>query len=253
MNKYGWLPDHPDIRDKVTRFAAPVHAHFTLPPHVDLRDKMPAVYDQGALGSCTANAIAAAIEYERARQGSSDDFTPSRLFVYYNERVMEGTVASDAGAMIRNGIKSVARLGDCPEEQWPYDPDVFAEQPPQDVYDAALHYRTVDYWRVPRDINQMRGCLAAGFPFVFGFSVYESFESDAVAETGIVDLPKPSEQMLGGHAVLAVGYDDAQQRVTVRNSWGATWGDKGYFYLPYAFLLNDDLSEDFWTIKLESA
>lgn len=95
----------------------------------------------------------------------------------------------------------------------------------------------------------MKGCLASGYPFVFGFSVYESFESQAVAQTGIVPMPSPNEQLLGGHAVLAVGYDDEQGRFIVRNSWGKDWGMEGYFTIKYDYLLNDNLADDFWTIR----
>lgn len=257
MNKYGWMPDVPDHRDRLFGVPAAIH----LPQVVDLRAKMPDVYDQGPLGSCTANAIAAAVQYERRRQGFADDFVPSRLFVYYNERVIEGTVSSDSGAMIRDGIKSVGRQGDCRESMWPYDVSKFSVKPDDLCYSQALKYKALDYWAVPRVMTQMRGCLNAGFPFVFGFSVYESFETDAVAKDGIVPYPDKDENLLGGHAVLAVGYDDTKPMLKrfppgcfiCRNSWGPNWGDKGYFYLPYQYLTNADLSDDFWTIKVEAA
>jgi C1A family cysteine protease len=99
-------------------------------------------------------------------------------------------------------------------------------------------------------LPQLKGCLASGSPVVFGFSVYESFESAAVAKTGTMPMPKPSEKQLGGHAVLAVGYDDAQERVIIRNSWGTGWGKKGCFTMPYAYITDDNLCDDFWTIRL---
>lgn len=250
MNRYGWTPDIPDHRDHQYLAAA---THVPLPSRYDMRPAMPPVYDQGELGSCTANAIAAAVQYARRRQGFQDDFVPSRLFIYYNERVMEGTVMSDSGAMIRDGIKSVGRHGDCPEDAWGYNTDKFAVRPDSACYANALKYRAVDYWRVPRSMSQMRGCLAAGYPFALGFSVYDSFESEAVARTGEVPMPGMHEALLGGHAVLAVGYDDAKGCFIVRNSWGVNWGADGYFYLPYAFLMNSDLSDDFWTVKAEAA
>jgi C1A family cysteine protease len=223
-----------------------------LPPSADLRLQCPPVYDQGQLGSCTANAIAAAVEFDLMRQKQKSVFIPSRLFLYYNERAMEGTVASDSGAQIRDGIKSEGTQGDCPENLWPYDIAKFAVKPPQICYDSAVKYKAISYQRLVQDINQLKGCLATGYPFVFGFTVYESFESQQVAQTGHAPMPAPGEQVMGGHAVMAVGYDDSQQWFVVRNSWGQSWGIQGYFTLPYAYLINQNLSNDFWTIRVVS-
>ena len=245
---YGWLPDLPDQRDFL--YAAPMAVLRILPPRVDLRSHCPAVYDQGALGSCTANAIGAAHQFEQMRQLSTRAFQPSRLFIYYNERVLEGTVNEDAGAQIRDGIKSVVRQGVCPETQWPYVIARFARQPAAACYEEALEQQVVSYRRLQPLLAQMKGCLASGFPFVFGFSVYESFEAESVARTGRVPLPKSGERVLGGHAVLAVGYDDATQCFTVRNSWGKTWGAKGSCFMPYAYLTDPNLAADFWTIRM---
>jgi C1A family cysteine protease len=245
---YGWVPDVPDHRDLA--YSAPMHAMTALPPSVDLRPQCPkTVYDQGQLGSCTGNAIAGAHEFDQMKQGFPSPFTPSRLFIYYNERVMEGTVNSDAGAQIRDGIKSIGHLGVCPETMWPYNISKFTVKPGATCFTEALKHCAVRYYRVPRTLTQMKGCLSEGFPFVFGFSVYESFESPAVAKTGIVPMPGTNETLLGGHAVLAVGYNDAQHRFIVRNSWGPAWGMKGYFTMPYAYLLDPNLSDDFWTVR----
>jgi C1A family cysteine protease len=244
---YGWIPDLPDHRDRM--YAAPKRA-AALPSKVDLHGQCPPVYDQGNLGSCTANALAAAIDFERNRQKLSF-LTPSRLFIYYNERVIEDSVESDNGAALRDGMKTIASQGACAESLWPYVVSKFEDQPPAAAYAAAVAHKTLSYNRVAQDVSLMKTSLASGFPFVFGFTVYESFESDAVARTGSVPLPGPDESALGGHAVLAVGYSDASERFLVRNSWGPSWGINGYFTIPYTYLSNADLATDFWTIRLE--
>jgi len=221
--RYGWLRDLPDHRDHL--YSAPAIA---LPPHVDMRAQCPPVYDQGQLGSCTANAIGAAVQFDWRKQSLQDE-TPSRLFIYYGERMVEGTVSSDSGAMLRDGIKVVATYGAPFETLWPYDITKFAVKPPPAAWAAGLQERAVTYARVMPRLNQMKGCLASGYPFVIGFSVYESFESAQVAASGVVPMPAWNEELLGGHAVLVIGYDDASQRFILRNSWGAGWGQAGYF------------------------
>jgi C1A family cysteine protease len=248
---FGWRPDKPDQRDHL--YAAPFKTLRALPTKVNLCEQtpcfMPDVYDQGELGSCTANAIGAAFEFELKKQHLKI-FMPARLFIYYNERAMEGTVDFDSGAEIRDGIKSVAHQGVCPETEWAYDISKFTVKPPPKCYKDALKDKVIQYSRVAQTLNQLKGCLASGYPFVFGFTVYESFDDPKVAKTGIAPMPGPTEKVLGGHAVLAVGYDDAQQRFIVRNSWGVEWGMKGNFSLPYGYLTVNDLSDDFWTIRL---
>jgi C1A family cysteine protease len=255
---YGWRPQLPDARDKV--YAPRLES---APPEYDLRPSMPPVYDQGQLGSCTGNAIAGAMEYERDRQGLSD-FVPSRLFVYYNERALEGTVATDSGAVIRDGIKVVNTQGICPETLWPYDTGMFAVKPPQRCYVAATKDTAVQYEAI-QTLGDLKDAIASNLAVVFGFTVHQSFESQAVAQTGVVPLPKPGDPPVGGHAVLAVGYSDPKGQVIVRNSWGASWGDHGYFYMPYQYLTGSEVSvdsspinhknlaSDFWAIQAVSS
>jgi C1A family cysteine protease len=248
IKRYGWIPDLPDRRDRM--FAAPAAALRARPPRVDLRAQNPPVFDQGQLGSCTAQAIAAALEFDQMKQQQADVFTPSRLFIYYNERVMEGTPDEDSGAMLRDGIKSVAKEGGPHESLWPYVISRFRQKPAAGVYEDGARHEAILYQRLRQSIEQLQGCLADGYPFVFGFSVYESFESADVAKTGTVRLPRRAEALIGGHAVVAVGYDDPRQRFIVRNSWGTSWGVGGYFTMPYAYLLDGGLSDDFWTIRM---
>jgi C1A family cysteine protease len=248
VKRFGWLPDLPDARDYT--YAAPLAMLRKLPAKVDLSGKCPPVYDQGELGSCTGNAIAAAIEFAEMKQRLAHVTTPSRLFIYYNERVIEHTVATDSGAMIRDGIKSVNKQGACRETTWPYKVVSFAKKPSAGAYQEGRKYLVSSYQRVTRNLTQMKGCLASGFPYVFGFTVYSSFMSAAVAKTGKLSMPRAGEKVEGGHAVLAVGYDDAQHRFIVRNSWGPGWGLKGYFTMPYAYLLDDNLADDFWTVRV---
>jgi C1A family cysteine protease len=244
---YGWNRDLPDGRDFM--YAAPVEVISALPKTVDLRPRCPDVYDQGQLGSCTANAIGAALEFDQMKQQEPDPFTPSRLFIYYNERVIEGTVSSDSGAQIRDGVKSVNQLGAPPETAWPYMITKFRNKPPKTAYTDALKNQAIIYQRLTPTLSQLKGCVASGYPFVFGFTVYESFESAAVAKSGKVPMPQADEQQLGGHAVLAVGYQESSQTFIVRNSWGSGWGMEGYFTMPYPYLLQPTLSSDFWTIR----
>ncbi len=244
MNRYGWIRDKFDPRDKLFAFSKTI----PLPTRVDLREQMPPVYNQSSLGSCTANAIAAAADFQRRRQGSPS-ISPSRLFIYWNERQMEGSVDQDAGAMIRDGMKVIAKLGVCQESDWPYDITKFRDKPGQPCFDKALMYQALEYVRIQQTIFDMQHCLASGFPFVFGFTVYDQFESSECAKTGMVEMPKPGENALGGHAVLAVGYET--DRFIVRNSWGDGWGDKGYFRIPFNYLQNPQLAQDFWSLRIE--
>jgi C1A family cysteine protease len=255
---YGWRPDLPDHRD-FTYSAPPQFTKKNLGSSVDLRKVWRApCYDQGNLGSCTGNAIAGAIEFALAKK-KAGVFTPSRLFIYYNERVIEGTVDSDAGAQIRDGMKSVAGVGYCGETApppskcpanslWPYDISKFKDKPPAPSYQCAANHKVDSYYSVTQNLADMKGCLAEGFPFVFGFTVYESFEQ--MAAPWVVPMPQQGETVVGGHAVLAMGYDDKEEVFLIRNSWGPKWGIKGYFYMPYAYLLDDNLSDDLWTVRL---
>ncbi len=244
-NYYGWVPDLPDHRDYLYGAVRPMPPG--LPPRVDLRQYCSLIEDQGTLGSCTANALAGALEFLEIRD--KVHFADlSRLFIYYNERALEHSIRSDSGAMLRDGIKTLAKQGVCAEKSWPYVISRFASKPSAASYKEASGHQITSYRRI-LTLDEMRTCLAEGFPFVFGFTVYEGFESQHTAKTGVLDMPKHGERTLGGHAVMAVGYDDAEKRFIVRNSWGPKWGMKGHFTMPYAYAADRNLSDDFWTIR----
>jgi C1A family cysteine protease len=246
--EYGWkkgfeYSKHP----KKNFFICNTHSNIKL---VDLREKCPDIYDQGKLGSCTANSLAFCYHFDELKQNESNTFVPSRLFIYYNERAIEGHISSDTGAEIHDGIKAINTIGVCPENIWPYDISKFATKPDDECFDEAKNHKSIDQNALSQDLDQLKACLISGYPVAFGFVVYENFESEQVALTGKVPMPNTiSEKILGGHAVAIVGFDDNKKVFIVRNSWGDTWGDKGYFYMPYDYVLNKDLANDFWTIK----
>lgn len=247
VRRYGWKPDLPDHRDFYYTVSTPV----ATPASVDLRPGCPSIiYNQGDLGSCTANALAGLYQYNEIAQKKVPNFMPSRLFIYYNERYLDGTVMFDSGARLRDGIRALAKWGVPDENLWPYHVQNFKNKPTDDVYKAASVDIITQYSRISQKIQDLRVCLAQGHPFTIGFVVYESFESDAVAKTGIVNMPSYNERSLGGHAVLVVGYNDAQGRFLVRNSWGSNWGQGGYFTIPYEYILNSDLTGDIWTVQM---
>jgi C1A family cysteine protease len=239
--RYGWTPDLPDFNDY--RYAKVVKPLANRPRHTDLRAKMPPVVDQGDLGSCTANALAGAFGFLHPKLAAV-----SRLFLYYNERVIEHTVSQDAGAMIRDGVKVLNKIGVCLESTWPYNVAKFATKPPLTANTEAATHKVSSYIRLTTHTDKL-DCLAQGFPFVFGFTVYPDFQSDYVAKTGLLPMPTLGQPKLGGHAVCAVGYDEDKKQWLVRNSWGVDWGVAGYFTMPFDYLDNTDLSDDFWTLR----
>ncbi|HYQ18578.1 MAG TPA: C1 family peptidase [Polyangiaceae bacterium] len=257
----GWVPDLPDHRDLL--YSAPLLRLKSLPAQVDLRPQFNfKPYDQGRIGSCTANAIAAAIQFDRAKLGKSPDFTPSRLFIYYWERSLEHSIPSDSGAQIRDGMKVVSKRGAPPEAEWPYDDTPADEEtqlfpsssraikkPGESVLKDAGKYQVISYRRLTQTLSQLKACLAEGFPFIFGFTVYDSLWDASGNPRAHVPLPGVDDGIAGGHAVLAVGYDDGKHEFIIRNSWGTTAQDHGYFYLPYSYLTDTDLASDFWTVR----
>ena len=243
---YGWTPDVPDQRDMI--FSLPKKMK-KLPRKVDLRTEEIPVFDQGSLGSCTANAVSTAFAFSVVKQQEEEFYIPSRLFIYYNTRILEGNEDKDSGATLRNTVKAMNKVGACEETLWPYEIPKFTKKPTDNCYKVASGNKALKYERLTRSLYDFKSCLVSGFPFVCGFAVYESFESREVSKTGMMSMPKPEEKFYGGHAVIVMGYDDDMGCFIVKNSWGTKWGDKGYFYMPYEYLLNRNLSDDFWVIQ----
>ena len=243
--KWGWIKDKPDHRD--FKFQPKLEQ---LPISVDLTAQIPIpVVDQGQLGSCTANAIAGALAYLQDKENVAMRYA-SRLFIYYNERVIEGTVSQDAGAEIRDGIKSIVSQGFCPESDWPYDISQFAVQPPPFAYTDALKDLVKSYQSVNVSAVDIQNALASGFPVVVGFTVYDSFMN---ATDGNIPMPNTqTENVLGGHAVLVVGYDQATSKFKFLNSWGTGWGNGGFGTLPFAYLDTNGFGSDYWIVTADT-
>jgi len=266
---FGWIPDIP--RMKLNVFARAPGTAAALRKSVDLRPTMPQIYDQGQIGSCTSNAVATAVQFVRKKSGQAPDFQPSRLFIYYNGRVTENSLASDSGLSIGDGIRAVEEYGACPEAQWPYDSPPADDKgkfpadsravlkPRTETFASAYTHRAIEAFSFSANgadrLASLKGCLADGFPFAFGFTIYRTFFDKQKRPLTTIPVPPTTDLAVGGHAVLAVGYDDTKNCFTCRNSWGLTDStgmpvqDKGHFYMPYEYLLNDDLAADFWTIR----
>lgn len=243
VNRYGWIRDLPDPQAKRLCLAVDSAA---LPPSVDMRTMFPPVYDQAEEGSCTANALAALCQFDQMKEGHPT-FMPSRNFIYYNERLLEGTTGYDSGAQIADGVKALARWGFPPETMWPYLESNMLRRPTSQTYRAAYKERTAQSLLVDQNLHAMKACLAQKQPIIFGFTVYDSFESDAVATSGVVPMPQPRDTIVGGHAVVIVGYT-ADGHFICRNSWSASWGQGGYFLIPFAYLTDPNLAADFHAV-----
>ena len=225
----------------------------STPPQVDLSKEtyMPAVLDQGSLGSCAENAMANNLSFLLGKE-KRPQWLASRLAMYYDTRVLveDSPANDDTGVTLEDLCQSVRKYHVFPESLWPYDVSKFAEKPP--TVDKSKNSTVFSAHAVAQDIDTIRAYLSAGFPILIGIQVYDSFESQAVAESGIVPMPNTdTEQCLGGHALLLVGYDDSRKVFLVLNSWGASWGiNNGYCLFPYEYLLNTDLASDFWCVQL---
>lgn len=244
--KYTVIKDKADFRD--SRYSDRHKARATYTTSFDLRPKCSPVVDQGQLGSCTANAIVSGVrEFVMINDEKRPMVGLSRLFIYWYEREMEGDINEDGGASLRDGMKAITNIGVCTESLLPYDVTKFTIAPNESQIKEASNYKLSGYQRVS-SLVQMKDALIHSHPIAMSMTIFESFESEDVAKTGIVPMPQPNEQQLGGHATCIVGFDDKLHGgcFIVRNSWGDSWGDKGYFYLPYGML---KYFMDAWTVQ----
>jgi C1A family cysteine protease len=256
-SRYILARDKPDARDSI--YSVKKHElHAQLPHHVDLRRLCPRVQDQGDPGTCTAHAVAAAFAFEQ-RVHRVRVITPSRLFIFYNERALTGQDSVKCVVRLRDALKAVSKRGVCPESLWPYHEDarVLRLKPPKHAFTAASSHKLGKYHRIPIGhlkpdtfLRHLKYCLADGHPFVFGFTLYEGFESEEVKKSGVMPIPdRKHEKLIGGHAVMAVGYDDRKKAMLIRNSWGTDWGIRGHFWMPYELIKDPTFAHDFWTIR----
>jgi C1A family cysteine protease len=254
-------PDGTERRVSGYRYAAPrpgtklysaaKSAIDRLPPKVDLRPQMTAVENQGETSSCVANAVAGAYEYLVKQHLGEDAYDVSRLFIYYNARRASGCEGEDGGSIISDAISGLREHGACSEETWPFDEGAVLDEPHGEAYEEASQFLVEDVLQVPTTLEAWRTCLAEGSPIVFGISLFNSFDNHR--KKGLVPLPTNKEtarESHSGHAMLCVGYSDPDKLFIVRNSWGTDWGDGGYCYIPYSYLLNSKFNDgDSWIIR----
>ena len=221
-----------------------------LPPKVDLRSFMTSIEDQQQTNSCSANATAGAYEYLMKRHLGESSYDVSRMFMYFNGRAVEGEDIADEGAALSDVINGLQQNGACSENTWPFDAERVNEEPTSDAYDEAQQFLVEDVQQIPTSLEAWKTALAMGNPIIFGLKLFGSF--DKQRKPGLVPAPTKSEaarESHGGHAMLCVGYSDPDKVFIVRNSWGETWGDKGYCYIPYSYVMSDDYNfGDSWTI-----
>jgi C1A family cysteine protease len=246
--KGGYVKDKIDVRDYVYRVNPHVAAAVRLPVSSSLRSSMPPVLDQGNLGSCVSNAVCNALGFLNIKLKKPIGLK-SRLFNYYNTRVLEGTVTQDSGCQIRDAVKASNKTGNCYETSWPYNIQRFTLKPPQQTYTEATQHKLTLYQRVNQDRISIKSCILTGYPVVIGFTCFNTLYNPSVERTGDILMPVRKDYIIGGHCVLITGYNDSTQRYEIQNSWGTDWGKQGYGTLPYAYVENPGYASDFWQMQ----
>jgi hypothetical protein len=241
---------HVDPRPARRRSKVCLTLKDSLASSADLRHGFPPITEQ-KYNNCTSESLTAAYEFDAIRQGGLAAFRPSsRLFLYWQERLIEGDTDQDQGAQIYTGVLSLMTAGVCQEKYWPYSNSP-STRPSKDAYTDALDHKAVDATYVDQSLDNLKAFLSSGTPVVVGILVYPSIQNPDVEKTGAVPLPSEAERQqepIGGHAIVLVGYDDSKQRFMFRNSWGTQWGEKGYGYLPYPYITDPTLTHDCWSV-----
>ena len=251
--KFGWVRDLPDIRDKKLSFKR--HNYVQIKSKVDLRPQFCKIYEQGNINSAVALSIGSVLNFD-ANEQNMGSFDPSVLFIYFNERNLSSfeNYNIDYGSSIRNTLKTINKIGVCSNNYWPYDINYFKTQPYKKCYEEAKEYSNIKYKRLNNgSLRDLKTCLSMGRPFVFGFSVYESFKNPLIWNPKIDSMPIPNpnkERLIGGHVCVAVGYSDKRKSFIIRNSWGKDWGLDGHFFMPYKFIVSNQC-DDFWTFQFD--
>lgn len=251
--KYGWRRDTAAAILKLGRLYRPTFkAVQPFPAAFDLGDGSAAFgqLDQGQLGSCTGFGCKRIAWYGMVRNGQNVE--PSALFQYYNERVLDGDPSDDSGSTITQGINALKQFGICPEADWPYNPALFAVQPPVPAYTDALRFKALQAENIYNDGNLIQNLKDAlcnqQLPVVFGADLYPGFESEAVTQTGVVPMPAPGESPIGGHCQVIRGWKqnpDGGILFQIQNSWG-NWGDNGCDWMSDQYLAQ--YASDFWAV-----
>lgn len=242
---FGWIRQKKDNRD----FKSAIH--LTTPENIILPNifllETNKIYNQGELGSCTANMGCLMSLYETREKNIKTKFDPSRLFLYYNTRVLMGTIGEDSGADIRQVFKAINEYGICNEKHFEYHIEDFTKRPTKKAYKDGLKHQSINYATVPQNIDAIKKTIYSKTLVGFGFDVFESFSGLWQNRSSIMPLPKSREKIIGGHAVTIVGWDNSKKCFIIQNSWGSDWGIKGRFYMPYDFVMSSNAT-DFWCI-----
>jgi len=211
--------------------------------YINLKSKFPNVYDQGKIGSCTAIALCSIYEYD------TTNFIGSKLFLYYNERLLINQTENDSGAYIKDGIECLKTYGICEEKYWKYTIDNLFKEPSKEAYNNAKNNYLIEGINIPNELEIIKYWLNKNEPIALSIAIYSNFMNFSSARTGKIGIPRENDKFIGGHAIVLCGYDENKKEFILRNSWGIYWGDNGYFYLPYDYITNKDLCNDLWIIR----